>query len=495
MGKITIPSRYLALLFALASVTNVYTQEGYFSGNAWEGGTATFHFDFEGLSPSGRPWNEAAQSALQEWNEATSFRFESVQEEHLPCLNGGTLDDWHSDGVNSIAFSNAGCDHDMGDSIGMYLISDNALDGERDERGFARITEADLLLNHNLNWDIFNGTSSGKLDFKRTVLALLGNSLGLSAMKFGLPGERYNRPFSILAQPSFISYITVADRNLVNRIYGGEVIHFSKYFTSPNENQIRIVIPEDSIVETPTGRVHISGDLADAQQLYGSLKVNRTEDQQFYVYEYSIQEDSYVDITVSSDVLEPEIFFSRVDQSRDIRGGVRLYGDNGQDLKVSGEYPAGTYWIGLFVQPGLESGVYDVELEATSLGTDNNSKVYTSIHGAEIKATTNSGIKGSLESSDFNYRGQLVDFYEVSIRQQQNFYFYVEADDFRPGLYIASIGSGEAIDDLTTVRVGDPLLHLLYYSKTLYPGTYWIGVANQVGGEKGDYQLHISSDL
>lgn len=486
--------RILALLILVVIPPTVSGQSNYFSGFAWETSTAAFRFDIEGRSDSGVTWNEAARRAMQGWNDATAFRFEYVEEETLPCLNGETLDDWHSDGINSIAFNDDRCDFDMGNYvIGIALVSHTGPADVRDERGYAKVMETDLLLNHTLNWDVFYGGST-KVDFERTVQGLLGYTLGIDSVKSAW-GESYNRPWSVLSQPKSISAIGLEDRNLVNLIYGGGVIHRSKYHTDGNGSQIMIYVPEDFILAEPIGRSHVSGDLSDNSRPYWFQWANSTEEQRFDVYEYSIQQDSHVEITVSSNALEPEVYFFRVDHSRDIRGGLNAYGNSQQSLKVNGEFPAGTYWIGLFGKPGLNSGLYEMDLKVTSLDTDSNSESYTSIYGAEIKPTSNPAIKGSLEATDFEYDGRIVDLYELSIRQEQRFYFRTESDDFRTALYVISVNSDQSFNEVNIVPEGDHSLNSIYHDEYLEPGTYWIGIANQVEGDLGEYQLHISSDL
>ena len=143
-------------------------------GSKWPGGETMFYTAVEGFSNRLIPWNDAVLSALDEWSSETDFNFVVREEYRSPCAN---------DLINSIDFTEDVC----GSSFGSSTIAVTLSEYEESVLGPPRIISADIVVNENKVFEVFDGplksfllgTITNPLDLRRVVLHELGHVIGL----------------------------------------------------------------------------------------------------------------------------------------------------------------------------------------------------------------------------------------------------------------------------------------------------------------------------
>jgi len=144
------------------------------NGSKWRGGETVFYTALEGTTRQLIPWNDAVLAALDEWNDQTDFNFVVREEYRNPCIN---------DLINSIDFTTSVC----GSSFGSGTIAVTLRDFQPSVLGPPDINSADIVINENKVFDIFDGpispfllgTVTNPLDLRRVVLHELGHVIGL----------------------------------------------------------------------------------------------------------------------------------------------------------------------------------------------------------------------------------------------------------------------------------------------------------------------------
>ncbi|RZW13779.1 MAG: matrixin family metalloprotease, partial [Desulfobulbaceae bacterium] len=143
-------------------------------GSKWPGGETVFYSALGGFSNRLIRWNEAVLSSLEEWSNQTDFNFVVREEYRNPCV---------ADRFNSIDFTEDVC----GSSFGSSTIAVTLSEFEQSVIGPPSISSADIVVNENKVFEIFDGplkpfllgTVTNPLDLRRVVLHELGHVIGL----------------------------------------------------------------------------------------------------------------------------------------------------------------------------------------------------------------------------------------------------------------------------------------------------------------------------
>ena len=161
----------LAMLAALAPLPA--TSLAYLiDGTKWLRGEAEFYVALPGLSSAEISWNSAVIDALNNWSTNTLFNFTVVEEYKDPCV---------VDGFSSIDFSKDFC----GSEFGANTLAVATRRYADQELGSPNIIEADIVVNSEERYDIFDGPLvrfgliNKGLDFRRIALHELGHVIGL----------------------------------------------------------------------------------------------------------------------------------------------------------------------------------------------------------------------------------------------------------------------------------------------------------------------------
>lgn len=141
-------------------------------GTKWLGAQTDYYVNMTGISATGIAWNTAFLTAMNAWTEQTVFDFTLVNENADPCLDNG---------LSSVDFSDEFC----GSNFGNNVLAITVRRFEPQILGRPYIREADIIVNSNEEFDVFDGpliqfgqTFAG-LDFGRVALHELGHVIGL----------------------------------------------------------------------------------------------------------------------------------------------------------------------------------------------------------------------------------------------------------------------------------------------------------------------------
>ena len=141
-------------------------------GTKWLGAQADYYVSMTGLSATGIAWNTAFITAMDAWTEQTVFEFSLVNEHADPCLDNGQ---------SSVDFRDDLC----GSEFGSNVLAVTLRRFEPQLLGRPYIREADIVVNANEDFDIFDGNliqfgqNFAGLDFGRVALHELGHVIGL----------------------------------------------------------------------------------------------------------------------------------------------------------------------------------------------------------------------------------------------------------------------------------------------------------------------------
>jgi len=200
-----------------------------FQGTKWPGATTPYYVQFQGSALSGINWQTAFLAALGDWNQETVFTFEPVLEYVDPCS---------SNSVSSVDFTDDVC----GSGFGANTLAVTLLRYESQLLGPPNISEADIVVNNDVNFNIYDGPigqfGSPGLDFRRVSLHELGHVLGL--------GHEPDETAIMAPNISSIDRLQADDIDGVNALYGGlsacvvQSISFGVFSDGLNESDCRV---------------------------------------------------------------------------------------------------------------------------------------------------------------------------------------------------------------------------------------------------------------
>jgi hypothetical protein len=244
-------------------------------GRKWDGAETEIRVGLEGISATGILWNTAFIDALNEWSQETAFNFLLREENHTPCMN---------DFINGVDFTSSVC----GTEFGANTLAVTLINTQHQILGPPRIVEADIVINNQRDFDIYDGSliqfgmDFAGVDFRRIALHELGHMIGLDHNS-AVPAE------SIMA-PSIGNIHRLQDDDIeaVSTLYGGlSKCHFS---------------------QLSFGKA--SGSLADGDCTVDKLTVGGTDDSFIDVYRFEVGQRTTMQFETVSAALDSVLLLS-----------------------------------------------------------------------------------------------------------------------------------------------------------------------------------------
>lgn len=237
-----------ALCMAAAMQAGAYVLDG----AKWPDRQSTFYVNFSNngpTSPSGKSWNGAFRDAANTWTSQTAFKYtvDTSNPSH-PCAGVGGFD---QDGFrNGAAFHDKVCNQvdgsqdDFGSNVLAVTVS-YVYTSKPEEK-----VETDIFFNNTKSWDIYDGSTQARFDFKRIALHELGHALGL--------GHETSRP--AIMQPNISDLYTLQADDLagVAALYGA---------ADPGDDPIRMSIEEPVNGDVKSGISTFRGWVVSKQPL------------------------------------------------------------------------------------------------------------------------------------------------------------------------------------------------------------------------------------
>lgn len=460
------------LLASLLLINSSHAFEA--SGNFWESGVAVFHVGISGSSPTGGSWNDAFKRSMDAWTAIGSFEFIAVDEFLDPCINRG--DGQFGDGVTGVDFGSTACGSEFGEDVLAITLTAGLCMNPQCTGGFT-ITDADIVFNSTESWDIYSGPLrfNGTSEFERVALHELGHALGLD----------HSAEDSAIMAP-FISDTDTLQADDINGLISIYDNGGATETTLDNIYGLSLVLPDNPTFTGPSDNDNLAGSLDNND--------NQFEGKALDIYQYTFENDSNIDIQISSQDFDPFLYLVRVSSSQATIPEHTFIDDNsgsGNNARINREIQAGTYWLGVSSANDAQ-GDYSVSIISNTNSPSSSFESFTSIYGAEVLVNPNPNITGNLSFSDFIFNGKFLDLIQFEITNTSRLQFNLSSSVFDTTLLLVDINADQSLGELFLENDDGGVGTNSRVEATLQPGTYWLGVSSFSPNETGSYNIEIS---
>lgn len=459
------------LLIALLSINSSHAFE--VSGNFWEAGQAVFHVGFSGSSPTGGTWNDAFKRSMFAWNGVSSFNFVAVDDYIDPCIARG--EGLFGDGVTGVDFGATVCGSEFGESTLAVTLTAGQCLNQQCTGGFT-ITDADIVFNSGETWDVYSGPRrNGTSEFERVALHELGHALGLNHTTENAIMQAFVSDTDKLQSDDIAGVVS---------IYGGGEV--AQEITLANIYGVTLVDPDNSTLSGPSNSNTLSGTLSSSD--------NQLDGKSLDLYQYTFENDSRIDIQLSSQAFNPFLYLVRVSATQASIPSSTFVDDNsgsGNGARINENIQAGTYWLGVSSPNNSAQGSYDVSIIANSSNPRTSFETFTSIYGVDVLINPNPQINGSLGSTDFKFSNKFLDLVQIEVATTSKVKIDLSSSTFDTSLLLVDIVNNE-VGNLVLQDDDGGSGSNSRIETTLQPGTYWLGVTSFDPNESGNYDIAIS---
>lgn len=445
------------------------------SQNFWESGQGVFHVGISGSSPSGGTWNAAFNRAMDAWSTVSAFEFVAINEYLDPCLNRGP--NQFGDNATGVDFNSTVCGSEFNEgTLAVTLTAGDCINS--DCTGGFTISDADIVFNSNENWDIYSGPLrfDDVSEFERVALHELGHALGLN--------HSTADPAIMQAFVSDTETLQVDDIAGAVSIYGaGEPVLSSV----ANIYGVALSATTNSTLSGPSDSTSLSGELSGSD--------NQLDGKSLDLYQYTFENDSTVDIQLSSAAFDPFLYLIRVDATQNAVAGAFFSDDNsgtGNGARINRPIQAGTYWFGVSHAGGAAAGSYDLSLISNTDSPSSSFESFVSpVYGVDVLINPNPNINGTLGASDFQFNERFLDLIQFEVTTTATVKIDLRSPEFDTNLLLVDVVNDE-VGTLALQNDDNGSGTNSQLQTTLLPGTYWIGVTSFDASETGDYSIVIS---
>ncbi len=450
------------------------------SKNKWPSGQTTF---FVGIpnSASGINWSQSFENAMAQWSNETSFKFNIVRTYHDPCIQRGSGQ--FGDKITGVDFNATVCGREFGDGVLAITLTAGNCFSFNCTTGFA-IDDADIVFNSSVHWNVYNGSRvSGVVDFGRVALHELGHAMGLNH-------ETIN-PAIMRGLVSNTFILLADDINAANAVYkvplqgpsdGSGAVSFNSV------HGLKVFLPANSMLALPTDTVILNGTLSNSD----TLLIDRRID----IYQFTLMQDTTVDLQLNSPNIDSFLYLARVDASQQPIDAFVFTDDNGggvNNSRLIKNLQAGTYWIGASSSFGSNTGTYSITLVTGAASTPSFSS-FNSKYGIPVQINPNPFVNGTLNLQDAALGGgNFIDLYQFTVKSTITLRIDLGSTAFDTYLYLAKVLANQDFDNAAFFEDNNGGTGTnSRLTKTLTPGSYWIGATSTSAAAIGGYQIAIT---
>lgn len=449
------------------------------SKNKWPSGQTTF---FVGIpnSASGINWSQSFENAMAQWSNQTSFKFNIDRTYHDPCIQRGPGQ--FGDKKTGVDFNATVCGVAFGKNVlAITLTAGNCFSDCF--TGFA-IDDADIVFNSNEQWNVYNSAPvSGMVDFGRVALHELGHAMGLNH-------ETIN-PAIMRGLVSSTVALQADDINAANAIYKVPPGGASDSSTATSFNSVhglKVFLPTNSMLTLPTDTVILNGTLSNSDALLNNRRID--------IYQYTLVQDTSVDLQLNSPDVNSFLYLARVDASQQPIDAFVFTDDNGggvSNSRLIKFLQAGTYWIGASSSSGSNTGTYSITLVTGAASTPSFNS-FNSIYGIPVQINPNPFINGTLSLQDAVLGGgNFIDLHQFTVKSTLTLRVDLSSSAFDTYLYLAKVLPNQDFDSSAFFEDNNGASGTnSRLTKMLTPGTYWIGATSTTAAATGGYQIAIA---
>lgn len=408
------------------------------------------------------------------WSAASSFEFVAVDDYIDPCIERGAGQ--FGDGSTGVDFAATVCGTEFGESTLAVTLTAGQCMNQQCTGGFT-ITDADIIFSSRETWDVYSGSlRNGTSEFERVALHELGHALGLD-----------HSAANAAIMQAFISdadSLQSDDIAGVVSIYGADEV--VQETTLANIYGVTLVVPDNAIISGPNTSNNLSGTLSSSD--------NQLEGKSLDLYQYTFENDSSIDIQLSSQAFDPFLYLVRVSATQaSIPSSTFIDDDSGSgnSARISESIQAGTYWLGVSSASNSGQGGYEVSIISNTSNPSTSFKSFTSIYGVEVLVNPNPDIGGRLESTDFIFENKFLDLVQIEVATTSTVKIDLSSSTFDTNLLLVDIINNE-VGSLALQNDDSGSDTNSRLEATLAPGTYWLGVTSFDTNESGSYDIAIT---
>jgi hypothetical protein len=318
----------------------------------------------------------------------------------------------------------------------------------------------------------FDGTS----EFERVALHELGHALGLSHS-----AENAAIMEAFVSDTDSLQSDDIAG---VASIYGTDEV--AQETTLPNIYGVALVAPDNATISGPNTSSNLSGTLSSSD--------NQLEGKSLDLYQYTFENDSSIDIQLSSQAFDPFLYLVRVSATQASIPSSTFIDDNsgsGNGARINRSIQAGTYWLGVSSADSNSQGGYEVSIISSTSNPSSSFETFTSIYGVDVLVNPNSNISGSLGSTDFKFDNRFLDLVQIEVAAISTVKIDLSSSTFDTSLLLVDIINNE-VGSLALQNDDSGSGTNSRLETTLSPGTYWLRVTSIDPSETGDYDIAIT---
>ena len=250
---------------------------------------------------------------------------------------------------------------------------------------------------------------------------------------------------------------------------------------------INVLLPSGTELSVSPQSAALTGALESSDGILNARYID--------IYQYTLSQGTLIDIRLESSQFDSLLYLVRMDSTQRPIPAETFTDDNSGgnfNARLVKALSAGTYWIGASSAAPGGRGAYSLNFN-TGSGTPTTFPGYVSKYGIPVQINPNAFISGDLGGSDKRLKtGSLIDLYEFSVKESVTLQIDLSSTAMDTMLHLARVLPNQDLDSSLYFQDdnggGGTSSRL---TKTLPPGTYWIGASSASAVGSGAYQISV----